>query len=744
MKWIEFEQAKGRKRKPANYVKRTFSVERDVRSARLRLSALGVYKAELNGRALDEQVLLPGYTDYKYRVQYQEYDVTDRLRRGENELFAVVGDGWYRGSIGISSKINCYGDRTKFGCELTIEYADGAADVIEADETFLTGEGPLRENDLKTLEVYDAQREPGRWRPAVPSFYAGAVIPQEGERILEHERSTPEVLRTPNSETVLDFGQNMAGYVAFRIERGAAGHAVRLTMGETLDQKGNFTLKNLTAEGASLISGGVGQQLVYICKDGEQTYKPHFLVSGFRFVKLENWNEPVKPENFEAIAVYSDLPFTGDFHCSNEKIDRLVQNVRRSQKSNFIDIPTDCPTRERAGWTGDISVFCETACYLSDPRRFLEKWLRDYMLEQEADGSLPYVVPDGGYSRRQRSGCGWSDAICNIAMTLYRFYGDTAYLSMVYDCVRRFAEYQRRRAVKKNPLTRTKNGPRRRYVIEAGYHYGEWLEPDRPMYRDFILNFFYPDTEFTTAWFYRLTKQLSEMARILGKTGDAAEYAALSGRIRDAYRAYFLPDGVVRSGRQCRYVRPLFMGLSGDGRIAGELNRMVIENGYRIGTGFHTTYQILPVLCDYGYTETAYRLLENERCPGWLYEITKGATTTWENWNGVAEDGTVRDSLNHYAPGAVAAWLFAYCAGIRPLKPGFAEIQIKPYIGGTLTWAECSVECARGRIRVRWERTGGKLRLAVDTPADTVVILPDGTENRVPAGNYQFECEAAV
>lgn len=756
LKFIEPEKnpPEKKKRAPASYIRKSFCVNGDVKNAELYITALGVYIGYLNGERLDNQVLLPGYTDYKHRVQYQSYDITDKLRQGENVIGAVVGDGWYRGSVGIGSKINCYGTKTKFACRLEITYADGRKDTIDSDDSFrVTQNGALRENDLKIREVYDATKELSGWNNigfddsawgcAVSAEYNGEVVSSDGEKVIEHECFTPDVLHTPDGSAVLDFKQNMAGYVEFTVT-GKKGHTVKLTMGEVLDENGNFTMKNLSAEGAALISGEVGQELIYTLKDGTQTYKPHFHVCGFRYVKLENWPEEVKSESFKAHAVYSDLEFTGKFTCSNELINKLVNNVRWSQKSNFVDIPGDCPTRERAGWTGDISVFAETACYLSDPRKFLKKWFKDYMLEQWEDGSLPYVVPDGGYDKRQRSCLAWSNAIANITMIMYDFYGDKTLIEDVYDCVKRFVEYNIERAKKKNPFFLFKTGEHRKYIVETGFHYGEWLEPTRPMYKDFIKDLFYPDTEVTTAWFYKTAEQLSKMADILGKTEDKAKYGNLAENIKKAYHKEFLKNGKVVSDRQCRFVRPIFMGLI-DGEIKAEtaeaLNKMCISNDYKIGTGFHTTYKILSVLHECGYTDTAFKMLENTKQPSWLYEVTKGATTTWENWNGIDEKGKPTDSQNHYAPGAVTAWLFNTVAGIRPLKPGFEEILIKPVYGGSLTFAECEYKSVKGLIKVRWDLKDGKFTVKVTTPVNGKLIMPDGAQYELEIGNHEFTCK---
>lgn len=741
---------------PASYVRRAFSIEKSVKRAVLQMTALGVYTGYLNGKKLGIQEMTPGYTDYNYRLQYQEYDVTDQLQQGENVIAAVIGDGWYRGCINIGSVRNAFGTKLALGCCLTIEYADGEKVVLIADESWkATQDGALRENNLKTIERVDARKEligwnnmgydDSLWHGVNKTTYSGELLSQQGELIIEKETFTPKVLHTPDGNFVLDMGQNFAGHVEFTVT-GTAGQQVALTMGEVLDENGNFTMKNLAAEGASIISGPVGQRLEYILKDGKQTFKSYFQMCGFRYVLLENWSEDVKAENFKGIAVYSDIPMTGDFTCSNELVNQLVKNVRWSQKSNFVDIPGDCPTRERTGWTADISVFSETACYLSNPRKFLKKWLQDYKLEQSEDGNLPFVVPEVGKPQIQRGCMGWSNAIANIAMTLYKFYGEKEDLNDVYDCVKRFVEFNVKRAKEKNIFFLFhKNGAHRQYIIEKGFHYGEWLEPGSAMYKDYVRDLLYPDTEVTTAWFYYTVKQLSEMAEILGKEDDAKKYHILAEKIKEAYHTEFLPKGRVISQRQCRYVRPISLGLLNCEQVretAKALNQKCIENKYKIGTGFLTTYQLLQVLSDNGYTNTAYKVLENIKQPGWLYAVTQGATTTWENWYGMNEQGVPVDSHNHFAPGAVVAWLFTHCAGIQAVEPGFSKLCIRPLPGGSFTHAKAEYDSCKGKIISAWRIEETKFVLHVEVPEGikTEVVLPDGKMYKVTGGIHDFKC----
>lgn len=756
MSFVEPENAiNSGKKQPASYLRRAFQVCEGLCRGTLHMTALGVYIGFLNGKRLDERELLPGYTDYNHRVQYQTYDITELLDTGENVLGAIFGDGWYRGCLGIGSERSLYGKKTALACRLELEYADGSIEYIETDSVWrATQNGPLRENDLKTIERYDCRKEMAGW--CAPGFddkdwhevqtvkYDGIIVPHEGEPILAHEIFPAKVLHTPDGGTVLDFGQNMAGRVSFTVS-GSAGHTVALVMGEVLDENGSFTQKNLHAEGAKIISGELGQRLECTLRDGIQSYTPFFLISGFRYVRLENWPEEVRAENFSATAIYANMSYAGNFECSNPLINKLVENVRWSMKSNFVDTPTDCPTRERSGWTGDISVFGETACYLGDPYKFLKKWLHDFMLEQKPNGNLPYVVPAAGKNERAWGCAGWSDCIANLPMTLYRFYGDVSILEEVYDSVRRFVEFCRERAKKKNPLLFFKSGKHRKYIIETGFHYGEWLEPGVAMYKDFIKALFLPDTEVTTAWFYRTACLLAEMAELLGKTEDSKRYAKLGEDIRDAYRKEFLKLGRIHSKRMCRYVRPVMMGLADADEareIVAELNQKCIDNQYRIGTGFLTTWRLLDVLTQHGYIETAYKMLENTQQPSWLYSVTKGATTVWENWYGIDEKGVPRDSHNHYAPGAVTAWLFSTCAGIRPLSPGFRKILIQPQPGGTLSWAKAAYKSPCGDIISQWKSENGQFFLDIETPEGTpcTIVLPNGETHEVFGGKHSYSC----
>lgn len=748
---------------PASYVRFSFQSHGPIRKATLYTTAMGVYEPWMNGKRISDQHLLPGFTNYHVRVQYLTTDITDSVCEGRNVVAAVIGDGWYRGAIGLMSGRGYYGDKVKFAASVCLETVSGEQwFYTDASSVRATQNGPLRMADNKTDEIVDMRCEmPGwtepdfddsSWHEVLPSSYEGKTIPQEGEDILEHERFPATVMKTPNGETVLDFGQNLSGHVEFTVT-GKAGTTVQLMMAETMDENGNFTIKNLYLDGNDKKKKDAPtenfQTLTYTLREGKQTYKSTFLISGYRYVKLIGWPEEVKAENFSSISIYSNYKRTGSFECSEEKINRFVQNVIWAQNSNFVDYPTDCPTRERSGWCGDINVYAETACYLTDPERFLRKWFGDFMSLQGEDGSLPYIVPEcpmSGFgidgNKMCRSSAGWSDALINVAWTLYQFYGDRAILVQVYDAAKKYVDFNVHRAKKKHLFHLFKTGSHQKYIIDTGYHWGEWLEPGGDMMKDAIRAMFFPDSEVATAWFYSSAHEVSEMAKLLGKEDDARTYSELANQIRSAYQKEFLRDGKVVSDRQCRYVRPVFMGLVDEAQakdIIADLNQMVIKNGYKIGTGFLTTYKVLQTLTDYGYADTAYKMMEQEACPGWLYEINKGATTTWENWLGINEEGVPKDSLNHYAPGAACAWLFSRVGGIRPVTPGFSEIEIAPVPGGKMRFANTCFDSRRGRIVSNWKLDGDEFMLDVEIPESVTatVILPDGQKiDNAKSGKY--------
>ena len=755
--------------------RKPFSVRKGLLSARLSLSAHGVYEAEINGRPVTADRFTPGLTSYYFRIQKQIYDVTALLHEGENLWQTTVGDGWWRWNNNFGSRLALWG-------ELALCYEDGATETIVTDENMFAGVGPIIRTDLMAGEAYDARIEPYNWQKAVicAEHTEGELIENQSVPVREHERFVGIPMRDAAGNLVIDFGQNIAGYVSMTLRNTVPGQAVHLKHGEGLDRKGKFSTANC--------DGGrtVFQEITYICKGAEvETYTPHFAVFGFRYALVEG----IEPENadFTAIAVYSDMEETGDFKCSIELINKLVENARWSQKGNFLDVPVDCPTRERNAWTGDAMIYCRTAAYFMDVRQFFKKWLADQTIEQYESGKVGITFPStssvhdpaeyervkavnpamalagpSGDGNIGEDSVGWGDSAVWIPYQMYLMYGDEELLKEHYDTAKKWVEFSLRCMKERNPLYADKpwyqNGEGD-FIYDTRFHYGEWNEPLPPAPEvielfakggtaaDYVSHMAkYGKPEVATAYTKRSCDNLSHMARILGNTEDAVHYAALSEKIKSAYNKYLIADdGTIQPGHQAAYIRALALDMVSDTKkplVIAQLKKELEAANYHLNTGFLSTVYLLPTLCELGMKEEAFRILEQTDAPGWLHPITIGATTILENWDGM---DVFRDSFNHYSFGAVCQFLFEYVAGIRPTfnAPGFQEFELRPILGGSLTWAEGSYKTRYGTICSRWERDGKHFIYTCSVPEETTahLTLPDGGTETLNAGNYRFEGE---
>ena len=723
-------------RQPSSVLRRRFLAE-GAEGARLFITCHGLYEAYLNGQRVGDFVLAPGTGDYRKRLTVQCYDVSGLLRAGENEIVITLGDGWWRGSVGIDGLRNYYGSDVALLCQLE----EGGKCILTSDGNWeASSEGPVRENDLQQGERYDARmEEPGSWHGvAVRDFGFENLAPTESVPVLEQERFPGKLIKTPDGRTVIDFGQNLAGYTSFSVTA-KAGQKITLWHGETLDENGNFTQTNFDP-GDRNKNGGIPQKIEYICKDGLNTYKPHFTIFGFRYALLET-DADLSDAVFTSIAVYSEMPQTGFFACGNADVNRLFTNSLWSMRSNFCDIPTDCPTRERAGWTGDAEVFAPTAVYLADCYPILRKWLGECRLAQGEDGLVQNIAPvnnkGGMISNMLQGSAGWGDACILVPWALYTAYGDTGILAENYDMMRRWMDFVGKRAEK----TRLQNlgNPYKKYLVDEGFHFGEWCQPDVDNTAAMKKTMMHGAPEVATAYYFRSASVLAKIAEILGKTEDAEKYNLIAANAKRAYRYTCTKNGKITSDRQCDYVRPVSFGLL-DGEeaqaAADTLDEMVKKNGYHLNTGFLSTPDLCRVLADYGHTDTAYRLLLQEECPSWLYAVKRGATTIWETWDGVRKDGTVHDSLNHYSYGAVSGWLFFGVCGIR-LTAG--TLTVKPQPGRELGYAKAEWRSPAGLIRSAWAYEGDRLLFDISVPVPAEIILPDGTSHHVTKGDHHYE-----
>ena len=738
-------EADSQKRYPADEFRKTFEEDiEDMESARLYITACGIYETHLNGMRIGNQVLTPGLTSYDVRNHYQTYDVTDLLKSGKNVWDISLGDGWFRGKMGVFGSSYVYGNTTCVIGQLEITKKDGSIKTISTDADFSwSNDGPVRFNDMKDGETVEGGKVPSYAGKAKVTEWKSILCSSNNVPVLEQERFTPQVLTTPDGSIILDFGQNIAGYMAFSVQ-GNIGDTVKMQMGEMLDEQGNFTVKNLITEDTTpeyipdSCDDSRFQTMVYTCGSSKREYwKPKYCVQGFRYVKLENWPEEVKAEHFQAIAVYSDMEVTAEFHCSSPNVEKLVKNTLWSMKGNFLDVPTDCPTRERAPWVGDAQLFFNTGCYFMDFTAFFKKWMRDVFDDQAPDGKVYNIVPrgaaHGGMNEFVEGSSGWTDAGILIPYRYWRHFGDTKLIKDCYGSMQRLAEFMiSRMGDTSDPELDRKLEPNeyRQYIVTTGFHFGEWNEPGSTS-MDVTL----PKYEEATAYLAYSLRCLAEMAEAIGEQQDAERYQRISENAKKAYQYYFIKNDTVDSLRMCQYVRPLALGLANEkslNNIREGLLRMVKENGYHVGTGFLSTPFVLNMLSEAGATDAAYKMLENEEYPGWIYEINQGATTIWESWGGV-------DSRNHYSNGACCDWIFNTVCGIK--TAGENQFVIEPKPGGSLEEASLDYRSIYGKICSKWTKADDIITYTVQVPTgcEAELRLQGKKPLKLTSGKYTYK-----
>lgn len=746
-KWISGNyKVDKKKRYPVDCFRKKFIIEKEVKNARLYASACGLYVTQINGINAGDFVLAPGYTDYRKRIQYQTYDVTDQLKNGENIITAELADGWYRGSIGAWGLKNQFGTQTKIFLQLEITFADGTKGTVCTDKTWRwSNDGPIRFADNKDGEIVDVRNNPLYNNNAIEVDYDVTPTASNNVPVLEHERFSAKKIVTPSGKTVLDFSQNIAGYIEFKF-KAKSGQKIRLRFGEMLDADGEFTQKNIQCVNKKKTTPL--QKIEYTCKEGINTYKTKFAVFGFQYVLVESDFE-IDEKDFTAIAVYSDIEQTGFFSSSNELLNKLVDATIWSAKGNSLDIPTDCPTRERHGWTGDAQIFFETASYLFDYASFSKKYLTDMYDWQRKNGMLPQIVPYGGvdfYMWTMNGSVGWADAGVLIPYRFYKIFGDKKILEEYYDRMKKYAEFMIDRCGKKSLLMAVYTKPShvkgndKKFIVNYGQSYGEWAEPAdvNPMkWTDTVS----PHPEVSTAYTSYVMSVMSKIAEILGKTEDSEYFKGYAENCKKAYQALVkTKEYDLDTDRQAQLVRPLYFDLLDEKQTEYAKERLVraMKNyGWRLGTGFLSTPLILDVLESID-TQYAYKLLENEEMPGWLFMPKNGATTIWESWEGTKAQGGIA-SLNHYSKGAVCEWLFKSMCGIK--IDGENHFTIKPVYGGKFTYANAKYNSIYGTVESGWKRENGNVIFEMTIPSNTTaeVILPDGTMETVSTGTYKYE-----
>jgi alpha-L-rhamnosidase len=711
---------------PVHMLRREFKLAAPIARARAYVTSHGVYEMHLNGRRVGDQVLAPGWTSYKKRLQYQTYDVTDLLQAGNNAVGVLVGNGWYRGEIGFSGQRNFYGDTVALLAQIVVTYKDGRQEIVGSDASWKASTGPILMSEIYHGETYDARLEKsgwarpgfddGQWSPVrAASYTKDTLVAPAGPPVRKMEEVRPvKVFKTPAGDTVVDMGQNMVGWLRLKV-RGPSGATVTLRHAEVLDREGNFYTENLRR----------AQQTVrYTLKGGdEETFEPHFTFMGFRYVDVDGYPGELTTDSLTGVVVYSAMTVSGELETSSPLVNQLQRNIVWGQRGNFLDVPTDCPQRdERLGWTGDAQVFCRTAAFNMDVAGFFTKWMKDVEADQLPDGSVPHVVPDvlSGPKRRQSGAAGWADAAVIVPWTMYLTYGDRRMLEEQYASMVRWVDYMRARAGDD-------------HVWTGDFHFGDWLAyastsaayPGATTGTDLI----------ATAFYAHSTDLLRRISLILDKKDEASRYAGQFENIKAAFRREFVTEtGRVGENTQTAYVLALEFDLLPDDLRPTAAKRLAAEVRSRrhLTTGFLGTPYLCHVLARYGYLAEAYTLIEREDYPSWLYPVKQGATTIWERWDGRKPDGSFQDkgmnSFNHYAYGAIGDWMYRVMAGIEvdPAAPGYKHVRIQPQPGGRFTNVKASHKTMYGAVASAWSIKDGAFELSVEVPANTraTVRLP--------------------
>lgn len=702
---------------------KTFAIDKKVKKARLYATAHGVYEVTLNGQTVGDYRMAPGWTSYHNRLQYQIYDVTEQLAE-ENEIAITVGNGWYKGILGFYCQPNQYGTQVGAFAELHVEYEDGSKEVIATDETWSVKTGEIRYSEIYMGETIDTDApEITEGNVVVKDFDKAVLTAQENEPVRITEKIVgKELIVTPKGEKLVDFGQIVTGVVEAHV-KGEKGQKIVLRHAEVLDKDGNFYPETLRQ--AKSID-------TFICNGEEQIFRPHFTFHGFRYICVEGMEE-FTADQFIACVTHSDMEKTGDFHCSNKKVNQLQSNITWSQRDNFLDIPTDCPQRdERLGWTGDAQVFSWTAAFNRNTALFYKKWMRDVAAESSLEKGVPHVVPD---ILDSYSSSAWSDVAVIVPWVVYQIYGDKGILEENWKCMHEWVDY-------------IKNNCGENGLWQSGFQYGDWLALDKEESADrtgatdkyMIAN----------AYYLYVTELVKKTAEVLGKDEEAKKYAELYETTLDAFRReYYTETGRIVSETQTGAIISLYFNLAREKdrkRILNTLLTNIANHKNHLATGFVGTPYICHTLSENGAHEMAATLFMKEDYPSWLYAVNMGATTIWERWNSIKPDGTFDESgmnsLNHYAYGSVGDWMYRKVAGLSQLEPGYKKFQVKPmFVKGIEEWGT-EFDSVYGKIVANTSCKAGKIHVHVEVPANTtaVIVLPEKEEvHEVGSGVYDYE-----
>ena len=697
--------------------RKKFTCRLPVRSATLEVTCDGVYEAQLNDMRVGEFILAPGWTEYCKRLQVQTYDISS-LMKEENILDITVGNGWFRRTnapwTGTSNPDEFL--PAMVIAMIHIVYEDGSEETFPTDETWEVSESHITLSGIFIGEDIDMRRQLNFEKAQVTEYPKNILIPQEGPEVHEQEVLYPRSsFRTPKGEWVLDFGQNMTGYMYFEMDA-HEGEKLSLSTAEVLDKDGNFYTGNYRS---------ARSQVHYICREGHQCYKPKLTFFGFRYLRIDEAPEGFSEDQIHAIVLHSEMTRTGWLSSSDPMLNQLFSNTIWGQKGNYLDIPTDCPQRdERYGWTGDGQIFCRAGTYQYDVRQFFKKWLADMRAAQREDGWVPEVIPS--LTAYKPGGAGWSDAVTIIPWQLYETYGDVSFLSDMYNAMKKWLAYI--------PTVSTTPD-----LFTGCWTYGDWLALDWPEGYvpeniELSKRGYSNDDLVCSAFYANSVNIVIRTGKILGQ--DVSTYEALLERIKSAYRKAFAD----KLNTQTEKVLTLHFDLAEDPKtVADALAKQIRDCGMKLQTGLLGTPYLLHELSRYGYSDIAWSLLLRKEYPGWLYSVSKGATTVWEHWDGIKPDGTFWDddmnSYNHYAYASVADWVFGVACGIKPVTPGFSKVRIEPHPDERLNSLCAELDTVHGKIRSSWKYTESGIRYEIDTPVETEIVI-GGMTRIVGKGKY--------
>jgi len=737
---------------PCREIQKKFEYSSLPERARIYASAHGVYELLVNGVKAGKNILPPEISSYKQRLYYQTYDVTGLIKKGENNISVTLADGWWIGRIGLSGDSCQFGERLGFIMQLEIKSKDGDKQIICSDESFECRRSYIDYADLFIGERhnYTAQRE--KWKKCERAEYnMENLVAQPIAPIVSINSLQPkEYMITPKGELVVDFGQVIAGVVQITV-RSKKNEEVTLDFSETLDKEGNFF--------RNIIGRNKDQRDIFVCGEGETTFKAKFTYHGFRYIRIIGI-EKKQIVKLEAVAMGTDIKERGYFECSDERLNRLQKNIVWSARSNMFSVPTDCPQREKMGWTGDIQVFVKTACFNFDMYNFLSAWLDNMRTEQLPSGEVPNIVPSYPVQdKMQRSGgddntsAAWGDACVLVPYYLYQYYGNKRVLKENFNMMEHWLGYIKNQSSVYIKDPAEEKSDHYKYLWRSGHHFGDWLIPSFRNKPNGVEEGRLATYEVVASCFYALTVRIfilvldalienSEKSSALHS--KKAYYKDLLAKIIKAVKTeYISKNGRIKGDLQGLYVLALYAGIA-DGELKSKLVKRLVElieqNDNRLDTGFVSTQYLLDVLYDNGYKETAYKLLFQTKAPSWLYQVEKGATTIWENWEAIKPDGTVTNSsFNHYAYGCVGDWIYRHIGGVNIGGPGYSKIVFAPDINCGLEYSNCYVQTAYGKAECNWSWQDDICNIEIQVPINTKAeFIINGYKKSLESGRHRF------